>query len=188
MAALGQQSTCGVCTQPAVSLCTQCRLRLCQQCENNLAPDSSHGNAEEPLSNGESQHSNGCCSHEHSIRPLSETSSCDTADTVDKIASLVCPNHNGLSLEFYCTNCETAICETCTTGEHSSHEAVALTDAIMEHKQTLNVWLDKTKGQISEITRAIGVVEEVAQSLTDNYHQAQVAATQVYILTLIDHT
>ena len=122
--------------------------------------------------------------HEHELTSLTTTSCADMTSSStceSRISTLVCRNHDNKSLEFYCSECETAVCEACTlTGAHTSHAMLPLPDAIFEHKSTLTSLLDRTAQRMPHITRAINAVEQVSETLTSNYHKAEIVATQTF--------
>lgn len=90
-------SSCG--KDRAPSKCTSCDFYLCEECVVNHAKSDNVGSS----------------SIEHTIVSLSQLALSERPND-SRMTSLVCPNHDGQSLEFYCTACETAVCETCTTG------------------------------------------------------------------------
>ncbi|ELU03406.1 hypothetical protein CAPTEDRAFT_168454 [Capitella teleta] len=94
---------------------------------------------------------------------------CDTAT----MASLVCPNHQGQSFEFYCSECETAVCRDCTSGEHTSHRTLLLTEAIEEHREMLGELLKKAHLQIPAVREALEEVNMVSETLGKNYKDAE---------------
>lgn len=98
-----------------------------------------------------------------------------------RMTSLVCPNHDGQSLEFYCTACETAVCEKCTSGEHSTHTTIQLSEAIMEHKQSLTGLLQKTQEQIPTLENTIASVQQVSEALLENYQNSQLQVTETFM-------
>ena len=181
MAALGQHQPCDDCSNVVASAkCTQCQKYMCEPCAQTHPQTDDVMNGDDGSAAADCSAMNGDVTKRlHDIVSL-ETAAVSNGGSLDKMSSLVCPSHNGLSLEYYCSNCETAVCETCTSGEHSTHVTIALTDAILEHKETLNTLLERTKSQIPDMTRAIRLAEQVAESLTTNYHQAEIAATQAF--------
>ena len=91
----------------------------------------------------------------------------------DKMTSLVCPNHDGQSLDYYCCACETAVCETCTLMEHSTHRTMPSTEAIEEHKEMLTHLLENSQTQIPVLQESIQLIQQVSQALLHNYKEAE---------------
>ena len=109
--------------------------------------------------------------HSHHVVSLSELALSDHGD--DTKNALVCPNHDGQSLDFYCCACETAVCQTCTSMEHSSHTTMPSSEAIADHKDSLKKLLDQSQAQIPAIQDALDSVQVVAATLLENYKQAE---------------
>ncbi|XP_060554339.1 tripartite motif-containing protein 2-like, partial [Ruditapes philippinarum] len=97
--------TCGVCGTESGRLCIRCETcdkSLCEACEQQHRDDDN------------------LSSHELVSIPTCSLSSESEEST------LVCPNHHGNSLQFYCTACETGVCKDCTTVEHIGHNVISL--------------------------------------------------------------
>ena len=90
-----------------------------------------------------------------------------------KDTTLVCPNHNSQALDYYCCACETAVCETCTVMEHSTHNTMPSSEAKDEHKDSLKKMLDNAQAQIPNIQDSITLVREVSNTLFENYRNAE---------------
>ncbi|KAK2172887.1 hypothetical protein NP493_922g01013 [Ridgeia piscesae] len=147
----------------ALSKCTDCDELLCGECVNTRCVS---GDSDE-------------C---HRIVSLSELalSQSDDGDSVPKSTMLVCPKHAGQSLEFYCADCETAVCEDCTLCEHSTHRNMMLTEAIEEHKQTLQDLLHQAHTQIPVIRDTVSLIHQVAESLSQNFKDAETRVTDAF--------
>ncbi len=137
----------------ATSKCTECEEFLCENCMET------HLNKE----NG---------SVAHNVISLTELALSDHGED-SKSSSLVCPSHEGQSLDFYCCACETAVCETCTVMEHSTHRTMPSSEAIEEHKQTLTKLLENAQAQIPVIRESIAVVQQVSETLLQNYKESE---------------
>ncbi|XP_061183573.1 tripartite motif-containing protein 2-like isoform X1 [Saccostrea echinata] len=99
---------------------------------------------------------------EHNVVALSDISR--TSETeVD--TTLVCPNHDGNALRFYCIACETAVCEDCTAVEHIGHKTVPLFDAIQEQKILLHTLVSGAREQVPCLEESINLVNDVVGSL-----------------------
>ena len=147
----------------ALSKCTDCNELLCGECVNTRCGS---GDSDE-------------C---HRIVSLSELalSQSDDGDSMPKSTMLVCPKHAGQSLEFYCADCETAVCEDCTLCEHSTHRNLMLTEAIEEHRQTLQDLLQQAHTQIPVIRDTVSLIHQVAESLSQNFKDAETRVTDAF--------
>ena len=157
-------NVCTVCEKTrALSKCTACDEFLCESCvESHLSSSADSSVSSEQTGDSTSS---------HIIITLSELALSESEST--KMTSLVCPNHDGQALEFYCSDCETAVCEACTAGEHSTHRTLLLTEAIEEHKEMLHGLLYQAQTQIPTIEESLAAVRTVSGTLTDNYKSAQ---------------
>lgn len=136
----------------ATSKCTDCEEFLCESCME--------------------KHREKGATDTHHVISLSELALSDHGGDDGK-TSLVCPNHDGQSLDYYCCACETAVCETCTMMEHSTHTTMPSSEAIAEHKDSLKKLLEKTQNQIPMIQEAIKSVQTVTAKLLENYKDAE---------------
>lgn len=60
----------------------------------------------------------------------------------------------GQTLRFYCRNCETAVCSSCTDIEHRDHTTMRLNDAVDNQKLDLQRLIDKVNVQVRFKIRA----------------------------------
>ncbi|KAG7173740.1 Tripartite motif-containing protein 2-like 2 [Homarus americanus] len=51
------------------------------------------------------------------------------------------------TLRFYCRDCETAVCSSCTDIEHRAHTTLHLTDAVDEHRSAMHQLIDRVTMQ-----------------------------------------
>ncbi|XP_022079510.1 tripartite motif-containing protein 2-like isoform X2 [Acanthaster planci] len=84
-----------------------------------------------------------------------------------------CSSHEGEPLDYYCDDCETAVCGECTMSEHVDHPTVLLSDIIDEHKEVLRNILDKAKHQIPRLQDAIEQVTVINGSLEEKKTKAE---------------
>ncbi|RUS85023.1 hypothetical protein EGW08_007207, partial [Elysia chlorotica] len=94
--------------------------------------------------------------------------------------SIVCPNHAGSQLRYFCSHCDTAVCETCTQMEHMGHITVILSEAVPEHKNTLTSLVSKVRQLTPEIERAVEDVEDVSKQLELNTLSAEVKISTLF--------
>lgn len=87
--------------------------------------------------------------------------------------TLVCANHRDQALDFYCCACETAVCETCTAMEHSTHNTMSSAEAKHEHKDSLKKMLTNAQAQVPHIKDSIALVREVSNTLLENYRNSE---------------
>ncbi|GFN82511.1 tripartite motif-containing protein 2 [Plakobranchus ocellatus] len=94
--------------------------------------------------------------------------------------SIVCPNHSGSELKYFCSHCDTAVCETCTQMEHMGHITVILSEALPEHKSTLTSLVSKVRQMTPVIERAVEDVEDVCKQLELNTLSAEVKISTLF--------
>lgn len=82
---------------------------------------------------------------------------------------LTCPKHINQSLRFYCKECETAICVTCTDIEHAGHITARLTEAVKDEKTNLRELLKKAYDHVPALKEAIETVSNICLSLENNH-------------------
>ena len=67
---------------------------------------------------------------------------------------------SGQSLRFYCEDCETGICSSCTDIEHREHATVKMSDAVDAEKEDLRKLVERAKTQVylysSKISTTVG--------------------------------
>ena len=178
------KNSCSTCDASRARFrCNRCLRRFCLLCarmENGNGSCVSAGAPDDDSVFTDSDVINGC-DHKHELTSLAPADSSEVTSSRRRISTLVCRNHDDKSLEFYCSDCETAVCEACTqTGAHLSHAMLPLPDAIFEHKSTLTSLLDRTAQRLPHLTRAVNAIEQVSESLTSHYHKAEIAATQTF--------
>ncbi|XP_014767947.1 tripartite motif-containing protein 2 isoform X2 [Octopus bimaculoides] len=162
MDVLGQTNVCTACVDntKATCKCTNCDNFLCQRCsESSCGGQASRDQGSETP--------NEMATSVHNIIRLSEL-----ALTEDKENRLVCPSHEGRSLQFYCCACETAACEECTA-VHVGHKTIPLQDAIKEHKAGLQRLISGARAQIPGIQKSVKEVEEVSEKLNHKLREAE---------------
>ena len=139
----------------ALSKCTDCEEFLCDSCI---------------VIHRESSHPEGG----HNVVSLSELAN------ESRVTPLVCPNHDGQDLEFYCSECETAVCIYCTDAEHRTHRTLLLTEAIKEHRVNLSEMMDQANSQIPCIDESLAAVSDVSRDLHQNYTSSQTQINEVF--------
>ena len=55
---------------------------------------------------------------------------------------------SGQSLRFYCEDCETGICSSCTDIEHREHATVRMSDAVDAEKEELRKLVERARTQV----------------------------------------
>ncbi|KAJ8297510.1 hypothetical protein KUTeg_024041 [Tegillarca granosa] len=137
-------------SRPA-SKCMECEEYLCEQCVK----------AHQALEK----------TKDHNIVALSPENESGT---------LVCPNHDGNSLCFYCTACETAVCEDCTAVEHIGHKTISLQEAIEDHKSVLTTRVEGARKQIPHLERSIEMVTNISESLLAKCQSAEAQIIETF--------
>ncbi|XP_052276949.1 tripartite motif-containing protein 2-like isoform X2 [Dreissena polymorpha] len=123
-----------------------------------------------------SSHSNGHDDHTLVTPPIESTQ----LSNQDASSRLVCTNHKGNSLEFFCTACDTGICSECTTSEHAGHTVAPLSEAIEEHRSSLSDLILGAKEQIPLLQEAINSITEITQSLVSQNEVAEAKVTETF--------
>ncbi|XP_012944809.1 tripartite motif-containing protein 2 [Aplysia californica] len=88
-------------------------------------------------------------------------------------ATIVCPNHSGSALKYYCAHCDTAVCEACTQVEHVGHATVVLSEAVHEQKSSLTSLVSRVRQMSPEVTRAIEVIDDTCHQLEANTREVE---------------
>lgn len=57
----------------------------------------------------------------------------------------------GQTLRFFCRDCDTAICSSCTDIEHGRHTTVRAMDAVIEEKIRLQQLLDHVSEKVNKV-------------------------------------
>lgn len=96
------------------------------------------------------------CSRRHQTDPETRSHRLVTLSELvlreDRRCSLACPKHRAQTLRFYCADCETAVCVTCTDIEHAGHRTTRLGDAMQDQKGLLNDLLDRVEAKVSTVS------------------------------------
>lgn len=142
----------------AVSKCLDCDLYLCEVCsEVHCVMDATTeiGKSEEAVVEEDT-------AGPHTVVGIDQVSG--TTDS-DEAPHLVCPCHFGNALEYYCGECETALCAECTDIEHIGHPTVTLREAIEVQKLELLKLITQVREQVPMVEDSISIVKEVSKSL-----------------------
>ena len=60
---------------------------------------------------------------------------------------------SGQSLRFYCEDCETGICSSCTDIEHREHATVRMSDAVDAEKEELKKLVERARTQVGYVVK-----------------------------------
>lgn len=93
---------------------------------------------------------------------------------------LTCPKHINQSLRFYCKECETAICVTCTDIEHAGHMTARLTEAVKDEKTNLRELLKKAYDHVPALKEAIESVSNICFSLENNHEKHRLNVVECF--------
>ncbi|XP_045594041.2 tripartite motif-containing protein 3 isoform X2 [Procambarus clarkii] len=149
-------SPCTHCeTRDPAARCHQCHTLLCAACAKSHTQDSGSEN--------------------HSVVSLSDGDggAPDTNGYHDDQTTLYCPSHQGQTLRFYCRDCETAVCSSCTDIEHRAHNTLHLTDAVDEHRAAMHQLIDRVTMQLPCMKEAICDIQDVCHSLQERRGEAE---------------
>ncbi|XP_042213078.1 tripartite motif-containing protein 2-like [Homarus americanus] len=136
--------------------CHQCHTLLCTTCARSHTQDSG--------------------SETHSVVSLAEGEGGALAESngyTDDDTTLYCPSHQGQTLRFYCRDCETAVCSSCTDIEHRAHTTLHLTDAVDEHRSAMHQLIDRVTMQLPCMKEAICDIQDVCHSLQGRRVEAE---------------
>ncbi|KAK7096711.1 tripartite motif-containing protein 2-like [Littorina saxatilis] len=159
-------STCEVEDARAVSKCLDCDIFLCDLCTDL------HCSMEVGVERGEEEDDEvvGILSTPHTVVGVDQISG--TTDS-DETPHLVCPSHFGNSLQYYCTQCETAVCADCTDIEHIGHAHISLRDAIEQQKCELLKLVAQVRDQAPVVEDSITLVTDVSKALEKRSHEVE---------------
>uniref|UniRef100_A0A3Q3LG95 Tripartite motif-containing protein 2 n=1 Tax=Mastacembelus armatus TaxID=205130 RepID=A0A3Q3LG95_9TELE len=76
-----------------------------------------------------------------------------------------CSSHLQVA-ELYCSSCEGALCEDCMS-DHVEHPKVALSQALEEHRSSLQERLEMVQNRLPQISDALSFVKEILQQLNN---------------------
>ncbi|XP_054722216.1 tripartite motif-containing protein 2-like isoform X2 [Uloborus diversus] len=164
MGVLEQTSVCGNCQYKSscgVSKCLECNQYLCQRCATKHQEDP-NASMHSLVALGDN-----CLFNEDDNRINNHSAGKENG--ADKQDLLTCLKHINQSLRFYCKECETAICVTCTDIEHAGHITARLTEAVKDEKNSLRDLLKKAYEHVPELKEAIESVSSVSFSLANKH-------------------
>ncbi|RXG68298.1 Tripartite motif-containing protein 2 [Armadillidium vulgare] len=148
------QNSCSACGAKSTKSCLQCEIILCSNCAIDHEQDSG--------------------SDCHSVVSLEDCSShLSSAGQLSDETSLFCLSHAGQTLRFYCRNCETAVCSSCTDIEHRDHTTMRLNDAVDNQKLDLQRLIDKVNVQLPCMKEALCKLSEAATQLEVNKKKSE---------------
>ena len=167
--ALCASGRCQLEDAPAVSKCLDCDQFLCDLCADI------HCAMEGPGDGGARDRGDGDGDGEVVVVGEEVAGAPHTVVGVDRVSGtttdsegtplLVCPNHFGNALQFYCTECETAVCADCTDIEHIGHANICLADAIEQQKLELLKLVSRVREQVPLVEDSISQVADVGKTL-----------------------
>ncbi|KAH9507812.1 Tripartite motif-containing protein 2 [Bulinus truncatus] len=193
-------TSCGTLTSAPTSKCVECQEFLCDNCSarhtsmdntnnNNvreLPPTGLHGDADNKMEEAQRERKGG--QGQHHLVSLAEVPACKLTSLTNggglkeagHAGVIVCPNHSGSPLKYYCSLCDTAVCESCTQVEHIGHVTVILSEAVTEHKNYLTSLVSRVRQMTPEVQRAIEEVDAVQEQLCRNKLTAESRIADVF--------
>ncbi|XP_075948323.1 tripartite motif-containing protein 2 isoform X1 [Anarhichas minor] len=100
--------------------------------------------------------------HQHS--PDSSSEECTVLEAPP--GKNTCPQHAGKVAELFCSACECALCEDCVP-DHEEHPKVPLSQALEQHRSSLQERLGGVQNRLPQISDALSFVKEILQQLTN---------------------
>lgn len=92
---------------------------------------------------------------------------------------------SGQTLRFFCRDCDTAVCSSCTDIEHGRHSTIRVLDAVAEEKLRLQQLLDGITEKVKKLEDAVQLAETAAEELASNkvVGEAQISAAFDQLVT-----
>uniref|UniRef100_A0A665T4S6 RING-type E3 ubiquitin transferase n=1 Tax=Echeneis naucrates TaxID=173247 RepID=A0A665T4S6_ECHNA len=100
--------------------------------------------------------------HQHS--PDSSSEECTVLEAPP--GKNTCPHHAGKVAELLCSACQCLLCEDCMS-DHEGHPKVALSQALEQHRSSLQERLGVAQNRLPQILDALSFVKEILQQLTN---------------------
>ncbi|XP_064482125.1 tripartite motif-containing protein 3-like [Ornithodoros turicata] len=85
---------------------------------------------------------------------------------------LLCPKHSSQTLRFFCRDCETAVCVTCTDIEHSGHRTTRIREAAEDLRVAIRTLLDEARTRTPALRDAINAVTATTRMLDERHDEA----------------
>ncbi|XP_034470868.1 tripartite motif-containing protein 2-like [Hippoglossus hippoglossus] len=99
--------------------------------------------------------------HQHS--PDSSSEECTVLEAPP--GKNACPQHAGNVADLYCSACDCALCDDCVS-DHEEHPRVPLSEALEQHRLSLQEKLGFVQNRLPQISDALSFVKEILQQLT----------------------
>lgn len=121
------QVTCGNCGEKSLdsSYCFECSIFYCKECVN------AHNRMRDTKN--------------HRTLALKDFQEKDFDDLLKRPAFCPKQRHQKEELKYYCKNCRAAVCQVCSTLEHSGHTLELIEDEASRQKEQIPVLVDKQK-------------------------------------------
>ncbi|XP_076046814.1 tripartite motif-containing protein 2-like isoform X2 [Oratosquilla oratoria] len=146
--------TCGDCQGTTTSQCQECHTYLCSACAATHTQDSG--------------------SECHSLVSVQDVDLCNASNGFQEDSTtLYCPSHQGQTLRFYCRDCETAICSSCTDIEHCTHTTLRLSDAMEEQKFAMQQLIERVTMQLPCVKEGICDIQDIWRNLEEHRAEAE---------------
>ncbi|CAL8081344.1 unnamed protein product [Orchesella dallaii] len=160
----GVEHRCRYCGQLAKFKCHDCDLDMCQECSvkhPDMVEDGEMGRNCHQILQLDSE------PPQRVKRLTSVKRTNSSTENGDGARYLYCPSHAGQTLRFFCKDCDTAICSSCTDIEHGRHTTVRAMDAVLEEKIRLQELMDSVQSNVDKLQDAIKMTEEGSNALND---------------------
>ncbi|KAF2358120.1 B-box-type zinc finger [Trinorchestia longiramus] len=161
---------CCHCHLPATAdavRCLSCNTVWCPNCLPLHKKESEHEEFESvsamASSSSSSRQQEATCS---TAAAAAEASSADGPQSFHDDTNLFCPSHEGMTLRFYCRDCDTAICISCTDIEHRMHTTLRLSDAMTDQTAAMLALVDAVANKLPAVTCCIEDLTEATERLT----------------------
>uniref|UniRef100_A0A2C9MA70 Tripartite motif-containing protein 2-like n=1 Tax=Biomphalaria glabrata TaxID=6526 RepID=A0A2C9MA70_BIOGL len=187
-------TSCGQLASIPTSKCLDCQEILCANCSikhtnmdntnNNVGGSDHHRDTTNKMEDAPQEKKE--VPGQHHLVLLAEAPTCKSNSLTNggskevELGAIVCPSHAGSPLKYYCSLCDTAVCETCTQVEHIGHMTVILSEAVTEHKTSLASLVSRVRQMTPEVQHAIEEVDAVQEVLCRNKLAAEHRITDLF--------
>ena len=154
------QVTCGNCGEKSFdsSYCFECCIFYCEDCVT--------------------AHKKMRSSKNHRVLALKEFNDKDYEDILKRPAFCPKQRHQNEELKYYCKNCKTAVCQTCSSVEHSGHALEHIEDEA-ERQKTVIRTLMKTQRQNLQLKK--NIVSQLEESCVKVLQKSENTKTNIQL-------
>ena len=149
-----EKAMCDMCVEggSAIVLCPECVMFLCDHCNEF--------------------HKRGKVYRNHNVIPLTKLQSKKEGFYLQpKAKKMLCPDHNGLELDFFCETCDQLVCHYCTTNEHNGHVHNSVKKMANKHRKEIEKITEPVEKMIDDLSalrpKVTAIWEEIGAQTTE---------------------